>query len=211
MIFEKNNMLGSMYWLNSESKSFNKIQEDSYVTEHWRKKNVNFDDKIIKPVNLYAEYFAKKPKLIKKNNNFYLRQYTHAEIWVEKKDNGLYALDKTMQRQFYPSDIVYNINKNCFSAQYKFYTPWIIDQQETFPVFSIKNSPFVIYSNNVTFIKNEINVECLTPQWIYFGFKNTKKYLKENKYYIIEIGTPMFDILIDNKIILKRIIKEYEK
>ena len=199
-----NNALGSEYWINAYNKSFEQIQVESNLPPIFLNKVNNLKNDIIQPVNGYAFYYSKKPKLINHKDYIVLRQFTHSEIWVEPKGNGLYALDKAWQRQFYVSDKILEGSDNCFSAMYKFYTPWIINKNIDVEVRSIKSSPFIIKSNNVIFGLNNC-------PWIYFLIKKTGKHMHSEKYGIININTPMFDLVIKDSNTIKEILKNYEK
>jgi hypothetical protein len=209
MIIQKNNIIGSEYWCNSYDKTFNKIQEESYVPLMWRSRSLENINDILQPTNKYCFYFSNKPKLIKQKNKFLLRQKTHAEIWVDVKKNGIYALDKTMQRQFYPSENKFDLGENCLNACYKFYTPWVINKDIELNILSVKNSNFVLNTKSIKFLKFD-NQSQISPPWIDFSFKITDKIITD-KYEIIEQNTPMFDIIIDNDELLLELINYYEK
>lgn len=200
----KNGALGSKYWIDSYNKDFFTIQKESNLPPIFLNKLDEFSNNILQPINKYAYYYSKKPQLIKYKDYIVLRQKTHSEIWVEPKHNGLYALDKAWQRQFYISDINLDKDSNCFDAMYKFYTPWIINKKNNFEIKSIKNSPFLIKSEKINFDANGYS-------WIYFLIKKNGKHMNTKQYGIVDIGTPMFDIIIKDKDTILEIIKEYEK
>jgi hypothetical protein len=217
--FVSRNRVGSEYWVNSENKTFTQLCIDNHLLYNkWKDpkfiKDTEYKDNVLKPVNNYVIYFYSKPNLIVSDKHTKLRQHTHAEIWVEPKKIGLYALDKTWQRQFYPSKNTYDIEADCFDAVYKFYVPWIIDQDVSLSIMGIEDSPFKILTDRVVFKKDEYLKENFNGYWIDFCIKKNGKHMKkyyEEDYGVIEISTPAYDILIDNDEILKRILCEYEK
>ena len=155
-----NNILGSEYWVNSGKLDFYEIQSASNVPHKWTKNEAvlksKYKNKIIKPINAYAINFGIKPELIVNDDHIVLRQLTHADIWVEQKGkNKLYALDKTWMRQFYPSDQTLQEQEDCYIAQYKMYTPWIIDADVIVDIVTIPGSPFFVYPDTLNF--NKIN------------------------------------------------------
>ena len=208
MNIQNNNFIGgSSFWLNSSEMDFHEIQKKSSVTSKWLIKDNQYDNKIIQPINKYSSLFSKFPEIFIQDDNLILRQKTHAEIWVQPMNKFLYAVDKTMQRQFYPSDKKFIKQEDCFLSSYKFYTPWIIDYDITCEVKSISESPFFINSQTIEFKKNygENNNFC----WIYFYIKKHGIHMHNKKYGIIEIETPMFDIIVKDKNIRKRILDQY--
>jgi len=214
-ILEKNNIYGSKYWINSENKNFSEIVEDNFqLPKRWSLSHISFSDKyfnkILKPINGYSEKFSIKPELIEDNNKNFLRYYTHAEIWVEEKENGVYALDKCWQTQFYPSNLKYETPINCYKPVYKFYCPWLIDLNKNFKIFSIKESPFIILNDNIKF-NNLIKTKIIDSPWIHFCIKNIGdhiEYYENQKYSILDIKTPICDILIEDNTLIERIKNE---
>lgn len=208
MIINKNNMYGSSFWMNSYDKTFVDIQIESRLPKEWIMFNYLFSNNIIKPINNYVVNFIPKPELIINKNCIILRQKTHAEIWFEEKDNGLYALDKCWQRQFYPSNNLFNTIDECYLAKYKFYTPWIIDCDYDAKILNVKESPFYIYDNNINFIKQNVE-NGINPYYINFSIYKKNKYIIDNGYGIINIETPICDLVIKDKILRNMIINEY--
>jgi hypothetical protein len=214
-MFEKNNIIGSEYWVNSANKPFPEIINDNFqLPKKWGSSEISFNEnyinKILKPINGYANIFSTKPELIDNNGEISLRYYTHAEIWVEPKDNGVYALDKCWQTQFYPSEIEFDIPDDCYDAGYKFYTPWLLDVSKNFYLKEIKESPFKILKNDISFnlLKKQY---LLDSPWIYFAIKKTGKhisYYENEPYSILDIKTPICDTIIDDKNILERLLND---
>ena len=211
----KNGIVGSEYWINSANKSFSDLVIGSRLYPEWGVSGHVFDkgytNKFLVPVNRYAEIFHNKPELIINDDHVVLRQKTHAEIWIEPKYNGLYALDKCWQRQFYPSDMTADQQDVSFNALYKFYLPWMINKdieceisnnfgEET--VFNLITD--VIYFNKVDFSKH-----ILDTRWIHFFINKTGKHMKDERYGIIDIGTPICDIIIRDSETIEQIKKEY--
>lgn len=204
MIVYKNNMLGSSFWLNSGDLSFNQIQKESFVNSKWLKQDELFKNKVIQPVNKYVSFFGNYPEILYVEDSLILRQKTHAEIWVEKMNNVLYAVDKVQQRQFYPSNTKM-FDDRCFSPTFKFYTPWILNKNIECEIRSIEDSIFLVEEKNINFKQNNL----FEPNWINFLFKINNFFIK-NEYFIIPIGEPMFDIIIKDKELIKEIIDEHQ-
>lgn len=210
MIKTKNYISGSEWWINSDSLSFPEILIQSKVPQQWARYNLDDIlniDSILKPVNRYVLNLYPKPKILGIQNNVVtFRQATHAEIWVEEKDNDvLYALDKCHQRQFYPS--LNNLESiNCFKPTYRFYVPWFINKNVDIKISSVddEDTPFYIESQH-TITKNiEDHTEYVNTAFIDFKIKNSDQYFLKEKYAIIIKGTPMYDmsvILTDEEIL----------
>lgn len=212
------NRIGSEFWVNSENKSFTEIiKANTTMPKIWASSesvvHSLYFDNILKPINGYAKTFWPRPELIKENNTTYLRYYTHAEIWIEPMREGLYALDKTWQRQFYPSQLTINVPVGFFNSVYKFYIPWIFDENLVLQIKQIKSSPFKILNETVNF--NKLNYkEDWNCDWIHFLIKSEGDYIEryhDRIYGIIPIKTPICDIIIEDKEIIDKIGKEYGK
>lgn len=209
----KNNVIGSEFWVNSASLTLWDILTESRLPDKWKRFDLIEDDYsrcLIKPINRYVSNLYPRPELISINTSdlsVTLRQNTHAEIWVKPNGDDLYALDKTWQRQFYPSSNYYCHNE-CFDASYKFYMPWIIDDNVDATISKCENSPFVINTNNIVFNKSIIS-DRFPEYFIDFNIKKEGKHMIGNTYGIIDIGTPMYDIII--KLNSNQIEKVYEQ
>jgi len=210
--------LGSKYWVNSEHDSFSDITKTNFqLPYHWGHsayiKNTEYKYSVLKPVNGYAMHFYPKPELVLNDDTAILRYKTHAEIWVEQKDNGLYSLDKTWQRQFYPSQIQTNTPDNCFDALYKFYVPWVINKNIVCSIRQIEESPFKIINNTIAF--NKLEDELIwNVDWFHFAIKNIGDHIEEYRgdiYSILKIGSNICDVIIEDESIVKELIKEYDK
>jgi hypothetical protein len=217
MIINKNYIAGSTWWVNSESLSFPEILIQSKIPPNWARYNI-YDisniHSILKPVNRYVLKLYPKPKILKIENNVVtFRQKTHAEIWIEEKNNNvIYALDKCHQRQFYPS--LNNIeNKDCFKPTYKFYIPWFINKNIEITISPVEDeqTPFYINKKNIISKYVEDNEEYVKTEFVDFKIKNTNDYLKE-KYAIISKNTAMYDmsVILTNEELLK-LGEQYEK
>lgn len=214
MIKTKNYISGSDWWVDSESLSFSEILVQSNVPEKWARynsKNILSLQSIIKPVNEYVFNLYPRPQIINvKNNKVTFRQRTHAEIWVEEKNNDvLYALDKCHQRQFYPSSNNLE-NPKCFKPTYRFYVPWFInkDTEVSFSPIEDEKTPFFI--NTSIFIGKTLSGSELhaDTDFIDFKIKNTGNYHLKEKYAIISKNTAMYDMSV---LLTKEEIDKIEK
>ena len=208
--------IGSEYWVNSELKTFSEICKDN-VLQHdkWKLSktllNTDYVNKILKPANEYARIFSYKPEIICKKDIVILRYKTHAELWFEQKPNGFYALDKVMQRQFYPSNLDIKASLEAFDAIYKFYIPWIIDADFVAEVQEVANSPFCVHGNNIVFNKIDRDKDTWDVGFIHFFIKNIGEHVREfngDIFGIINAESPICDIIIKDKEIVNRIISE---
>lgn len=209
--------VGSKFWVNSEHDSFSDITKANFqLPTHWANssfiRSTEFAEKRLKPINGYAMIFWDKPELSLVDDKAILRYKTHAEIWLEEMDRGLYALDKTWQRQFYPSQLTTPAPEGCFDALYKFYIPWVIDKDIECDVYGVENSPFNIIKNKVNF-KQLDNSLVWNVDWFHFAIKNSGDHIEEyhgDTYSIIERGSPICDVVINDKETIEELIKEYE-
>jgi hypothetical protein len=209
---------GSDWWIKSANLTFSEILVQSVIPEKWSRydlvqKYVVGD--IIKPVNKYVFSLYPKPELINISKNIaQLRQKTHAEIWVKpEKNESLYALDKTWQRQFYPSSNKIQ-SDNCFKPTYKFYVPWIFYKNCKIKISGIKDaySPFFILDTEFDNIVPEYNSKYIDTNFVDFNIKNHGDYLVNGRYGIIDVGTPMYDMYIElTKEELKKMETQYDR
>jgi hypothetical protein len=192
----------SDFWLKSYAMSFKDIVDKSncsrrYVEYQYILKNKDICNNILKPVNDYAYNLYPRPTFVKYEDGFlYLRQRTHAEIWVRKDSGvGFYFLDRPHIRQFYPSLETLS-SKDSFIMPHKFYIPWFFDLEKKFNVLQVTDEycPFVIKEQTLN--KINTNVDILEPNFVHFLFKKNGEHMINEKHGRIEIGTPMYDIKI---------------
>jgi hypothetical protein len=210
----KNNIIGSEFWLNSEDLSFSEITAISKIPDRWRRFDIieeEYSDCLIKPVNRYVSNLYPRPELISLNKDtghVVLRQKTHAEIWVSPKGDDLYALDKTWQRQFYPSRNKYE-EEHCFVANYRFYVPWFPDADIDAQICEPPVSPFKVRDQKITFKKIE-DVVVFDTEFVDFKIKNVGLHMVNLKYGIIDIATPMYDLKFNaTQEQIERLVKQY--
>jgi hypothetical protein len=205
-------------WDKSKQESFIYINQRSRVASEWLsyplgiEKGKHFDS-IIKPINLYAQQLYLKPKLISINNNeIILQQQNHAEIFLLQEEDGLYHKDRPWIRQYYLSDKKYNeLPQDCFEGIFRFYVPWIIDEEvETF-IEQPEDSPFVIYPGAMNFKKIPKNTKIIDTDFVYFHFKNKGKHMVDQEFGKIPRFSPMYNIkFIASDIMVERVRKQYE-
>jgi hypothetical protein len=209
--------IGSEYWVNSELKTFSEICKDNILQyDKWKLSktllDTSYSDKVLKPANEYAKIFSYKPEIICEKDTVILRYKTHSEIWFEQKPNGIYALDKVMQRQFYPSNLDVKAPIGTFDAMYKFYIPWIVDADVEAKIQEAPNSVFFIHNDTIVFNKINRDKDIWDVGFIHFFIKNTGEHIKEfngDIFGIINVESPICDIIIKDKKLAKRIL--YEK
>jgi len=196
----KNNIVGSPFWVDSENLLFPELEKQSFVPQKWARYDLlepRYKSLLIKPVNRYVSNLYPKPEILSINENkITLLQKTHAEIWVEpRQDGSLYALDKCHQRQFYPSPKQIKSN-DCFFATYRFYMPWILGFETLIEIGNVKKifSPFVIEEGSINFVPPQKEEEYVNTPFINFNIKKNGDHMIDDKYGIIDIGSPMFEI-----------------
>jgi hypothetical protein len=200
MIIKKNGISGSEWWLNSENLSLPDILIQSRIPEKWSRynsKDILNISSVLKPINNYVLNLYPKPQIMSINNNIVtFRQRTHAEIWVEEREDGtLYALDKCHQRQFYPSSNRIE-SEDCFDPTYKFYIPWFINKDIEIQINTVEDEDTPFYVGQQNFIGKSIQ-ESLTyaySEFVDFKIKNTGQYYLNQKYAIISKNTAMYDM-----------------
>lgn len=212
----KNYIEGSPFWVDSENLSFPELEKQSFVPEKWARYDLvepEYKWLPIRPINRYVSNLYPRPELLSIDGNIVtLLQKTHAEIWVQpREDESLYALDKCHQRQFYPSSKSIN-SKDCFLATYRFYLPWIPGFSTNVKINKVSSlfSPFVIEEKNISFNPPQDNDTYVNTPFVNFNIKKYGEHMHDHRYGIIEIGSPMFEIVLDvSDLMLLEIKKEY--
>ena len=210
--------VGSKYWVNSEHEPFSEITKANFqLPGHWAHsrfiRETPFRSAIMKPLNGYSMIFWPMPDVSFVDNKAILKYKTHAEIWLEETQNGLYALDKTWQRQFYPSQINEKSPDDCFNAIYKFYIPWVIDKDLSCRISGVDGSPFKIINETINFKKLDDSL-VWDIDWFHFAIKNHGEHIEEYRgdtYGIIERGSDICYLVIDDAEVVEELRKQYDK
>lgn len=204
-------------WYKSKSESFLYINERSRVAYRWLSYQEGIKDKykdsIIKPINLYAKNLYQKPNLVSINNNeIILQQTNHAEIFLLQKEDGLYNIDRPWIRQYYLSDKQYpELPQDCFDGIFRFYMPWIIDEDIEASIEQPEDSPFVIYPGIMNFKKIPETTKMIETDFVYFHFKNKGNHMIDQEFGKIPRFSPMYNIrFVASDIMVERVRKLYE-
>ena len=212
-------MNDSKTWLDMKDMDFIEIVNGSNIPfEEWKSfQNVISSDhggNILKPVNRYVDYFGIKPDFKKIEDGHYSIKYkTYSEIFLRiKKNNKLYAVEKSWLRQFYPSSNTYNIdNVGLLSDSiYRFYIPWFIDYDMKYDVVPATDSgSFKIFKTSGFFYSTNRSCRIKNTGFVDFCFTNSKNHMIKDDLGLIKRGTPMYEIHIyPNKDISDRIDNE---
>jgi hypothetical protein len=205
-------------WNKSNKESFLYINQRSRVAQEWLSyklglKYDNLYNSIIKPINLYAQKLYPSPQLILINDNeVILQQSTHAEIFLLQEENELYHKDRPWIRQYYLSDQEPpELPKDCFSGVFRFYMPWLIDEEVEAFIEQPEDSPFVIYPKIMNFKKIPEGTTMIEPEFIHFHFKNIGKHMIDHEFGKIPRLSPMYNIRFQaSDIIIERLRNFYE-
>ena len=187
-------------WYKSKSESFLYINERSRVFSRWLSyqealKNNNCANEIIKPINLYAQNLYTRPKLISiVENEVVLQQTNHAEIFLLQEKNRLYNVDRPWIRQYYLSDMSYELPENCFDGVFRFYIPWFIDEEVLVKIEQPDNSPFKIYEKEMLFTKIGDGIDKIDPEFVHFHFKSVGTHIVEPGFAKIPRQSPMYNL-----------------
>ena len=205
-------------WYKSNKEPFLYINEKSRVFPRWLSyqevlsDNV-YKESILKPINLYAKNLYPAPKLISiKNNEVILQQRNHAEIFLLQEKNRLYNVDRPWVRQYYLSNKDHDLPKDCFEGIFRFYIPWIVDENISVKIEQPENSPFFIYEEDFNFNKVSIETLKIDPGFVHFHFKSVGTHIVESGFAKIPRLSPMFNIRFNaSDIIVERVRKFYEQ
>jgi hypothetical protein len=210
-----NGIKGSDFWINSADLDWISLQNASNLMIHWRVygyiKHLCYNFGIF-PVNKYVLDLYPKPELMSiVDNRVTFRQRTHAEIWVQPEEDGLYALDKCWQRQFYPSPNKMD-NDKCFDATYRFYIPWVPISLGSFSIKTVNDeeTPFLVNQKEYSLMPPSELTDFYQTDFVDFMIKKDGSHMHDARYGIIEIGTPMYDISVEmNEGQIEKVIQQY--
>lgn len=214
---ESINSIGADFeiWYKSKSESFLYINERSRVPSKWLSYShgiKEYSDSIIKPINMYASRLSVKPKLLDINNNIVkLQQTNHAEIFLLNKEDGLYNIDRPWIRQYYLSNKEPIKSDECFDGVFRFYMPWVIDEDVVVSIEQSENSPFLIHEQSINFKNIPHSTLKIEPPFIHFQFKKKGDHMIDDVFAKISRLSPMYNIVFKaNDIIIERVRKFYD-
>lgn len=203
-------------WYKTKDPIFSQISKKSRLPEKWISykflKNKKYYNSIIKPINRYVEHLYQPPTLVYIENNIVrLRQGNHAEMFLLIKDSGtFYNLDRPWMRQYYNTNLNFEIPKDCFPGTYKFYVPWYIDADiDILYTRPDEDSPFLIYDTQVSH-KAIVDIpQYIEPDFVPFHFKNKGAHMIDDGFGKIPRKSAMFDIVFKADDIMIRRVKEF--
>jgi len=217
-------------WHKSKSESFLWINKRSRVPSRWLSYPEGIKGKgndIIKPINLYVNRLYPKPKLISIDNNVVtLQQTNHAEIFLVNspeiintmerdepyKERIMWNLDRPWIRQYYLSDRKdFGDSAKCFDQTFRFYVPWIIDEDISVDIRQPAGSPFLILEDAMSFKKILNNTQHVDPPFVHFQFKKIGSHMIDQEYGKISRFSPMYNMVFEaSDIMVKEIRRFYE-
>jgi hypothetical protein len=217
-------------WHKSKSESFLWINKRSRVPSRWLSYPEGIkgkDNDIIKPINLYVDRLYPKPKLLSIDNNVVtLQQTNHAEIFLVNspeiintmerdepyKERIMWNLDRPWIRQYYLSDREdFGDSATCFNQTFRFYVPWIIDEDISVDIRQPESSPFLISEDTISFKKILNNTQHVDPPFVHFQFKKIGSHMIDQEYGKISRFSPMYNMVFEaSDIMVKEIRRFYE-
>jgi hypothetical protein len=204
-------------WYDSIDPSFIEISKGSRLPDKWLNYQHVLSGKymhsVIKPINRYVENLYIKPKLISfDDEKIVLQQGNHAEMLVQQKEEEFYNVDRPWMRQYYKSKESNFLPEGCFPGTYKFYIPWIIDENVSISIEQPENSPFYIYPVSFESKRIDPRTQYIEPPFVNFHFKNTGSHMIKDGFGKILRQSPMFNMVIrPSGIIVERVRKFYEQ
>jgi hypothetical protein len=205
-------------WYDSEDPQFTYINTRSNVPFKWMDYrfvlNGPLANAVIKPINMYSDYLIPPPELVSIENGVVrLRYKLHADIYLLDNGQKFYNVDRPWIRQYYQTRSDLEIPSNCFPGHYKFYTPWIIDEDLQVYIEESPNSSFNIHSSNLEFrkiidiISDEVTF--INPNFVSFNFKKEGDHMEDEELGVIRRGANMFDMVFGTNDIMIERIKDF--
>jgi hypothetical protein len=101
------------------------------------------------------------------------------------------------------------LKDGCFTATYKFYIPWVIDEEMSADVSAVPDSPFSIEDQKIVF-NSLVNQSLVDTNFVDFKIKTEGSHIVNSRYGIIDIATPMYDLtFILNYKQMERLVAQY--
>ena len=198
-------------WYKSKSESFLYINDRSRVFPRWLDLQAVSKEDVLRPINMYASNLYPGPVAISLDDQIILQQRNHAEIFLLNDNNIFYNLDRPWIRQYYLSNKEHSLPNNCFPGIFRFYVPWVIDEDVTVKITQAEDSPFFIYESEISFNKIDSDLKRLDPPFVHFHFKKEGKHMIDENFAKILRQSPMYNMqILGNDIIDKRVREYYE-
>ena len=198
-------------WLKMQNIDFKSICNISNIPRMWQENDYISNN--LMPVNNYVKIFGNPPKVKDiQSDKITIVQKTYSDIYIQKNEIETYAIERSWQRQFYPSSNKYPLdNINFFTDKtYKFYMPWIINNNINYKISLNNKNDFFYVPEQIgcfNYTDNNINVP-----FIDFYFTKNKNYVEKDNYIIIPSESNMYNLEIYmNNNLIKDLLKFYEK
>lgn len=141
-----------------------------------------------------------------------MQQGNHAEMLVQQKKDEFYNVDRPWMRQYYKAQESDFLPEGCFPGTYKFYIPWIIDENASISIEQAEDSPFYIYPISFEARRIDPMTQYIEPPFVNFHFKDTGSHMIKDGFGKIIRQSPMFNmVILANGIIVERVRKFYEQ
>ena len=195
--------------------NFLEICQKSLVPMDWvmfDKISPEFHESILKPINKYVEYLYPPPELISiSESEIVLRQRTHADIYILENDEmGFYNIDRPWIRQYYRTAMKFPEIPGCFNQEaYKFYVPWVLDENTAVKYRPVHNSAIVAVGMDSNFNGIPQGLKGINPPMVPCYFKKEGKHMKDNELGIIKRGEPIFDMIITSNAIIESRVRSF--
>jgi hypothetical protein len=99
----------------------------------------------------------------------------------------------------------------CFNQTFRFYVPWIIDEDISVDIRQPEGSPFLISEDTMSFKKILNNTQHVDPPFVHFQFKKIGSHMIDQEYGKIGRFSPMYNMVFEaSDIMVKEIRRFYE-
>jgi hypothetical protein len=128
------------------------------------------------------------------------------------KERIMWNLDRPWIRQYYLSDRKdFGDSATCFNQTFRFYVPWIIDEDIFVDIRQPEGSPFLISEDTMSFKKILNNTQHVDPPFVHFQFKKIGSHMIDQEYGKISRFSPMYNMVFEaSDIMVKEIRRFYE-
>jgi hypothetical protein len=206
-------------WYETIDPNFTEISKMSNIPHHW----LSFQEvlagpyskSVIKPINRYVQRLVPPPTLVSiDNGQVRLRQGNHAEFFLLENSNGSFThRDRPWQRQYYnTSQDGLIAPENAFQMAFKFYVPWILDENIHIKIEQVEGSPFTIIPTEFNYYKVPEHIQNVEPKFVTFFFNRVGSHMVSDSFGKIPRQSPMFDMVFSaNGILIDKVRNFYEE
>jgi len=205
-------------WLSLDEANFSEIVKVLNIPKKWGEWSYvqeSYKDKILKPCMMYTSIFGRKPDIVYLDGDtLVLEQKLYGEIYLLLRNKDfLYSSERVHQRQYFPSNSDYDIDKSSFLSKncYRFFMPWLLDEDLEYEIVGVDYGSFFVPNQKGKFEKTKKDTLIKNTNFVDFYFTKSNNHMIDKEHGIVPNDSIMYQIYVkSNKEILKKVLACYE-